>query len=55
MEDVCDLEPGFALTAVTSSEPNDGPGDGNTSSDVQGVELGTGDVAFELRSERSGH
>jgi VCBS repeat protein/FG-GAP repeat protein len=45
------------LEEVTSSESDDAPGtgDGNTSGDVQGVDLGTPDIAFSLRSERDSH
>ncbi len=52
--DVCDPHPTFVLTSVTSSEPDDGLGDGDTPADVQGAALGTPDAAFRLRSERSG-
>jgi hypothetical protein len=52
--DICDPTPGFALTAVTSNEPENGPGDGNTVDDIQGAAIGTSDTQFELRAERSG-
>jgi hypothetical protein len=52
--DVCDPHPGFLLNSVTSSEPDDDTGDGNTKNDIQGVSLGTADVQFQLRAERSG-
>jgi hypothetical protein len=44
------------LVSVTSSEPDDAPGDGDgeTVGDVQGVEPFTADLAFRLRAERSG-
>ncbi|MDQ0062999.1 hypothetical protein J2T14_005208 [Paenibacillus harenae] len=42
------------LLSITSSEPEDGEGDGNTASDIQGAEYGTSDFEFELRAERSG-
>lgn len=45
---------GYVLTSVTSSEPDDGLGDGDTPNDIQGASLGTPDTAFALRAERSG-
>jgi hypothetical protein len=42
------------LVSITSSEPDDGGGDGHTSNDIQGAEFGTADVTFLLRAERSG-
>jgi hypothetical protein len=42
------------LESVTSNEPDNGQGDGNTSGDIQGVEEGTADFGFDLRAERSG-
>jgi len=52
--DVCDPDASFYLAAVTSDEPDNGQADGNTIDDIQGVEPGTPDVEFQLRSERSG-
>jgi hypothetical protein len=43
------------LVSVTSSEPDNGTGDGDTANDIQGVEAGTDDRDFMLRAERSGH
>jgi FtsP/CotA-like multicopper oxidase with cupredoxin domain len=54
VSDICDPNPSFALTSLTSNEPDNGKGDGNTSNDIQGAALGTPDTAFQLRSERSG-
>lgn len=45
---------GFVLTAATSSEPDDGLGDGDTVGDIQGFAIGTADAAGQLRAERSG-
>jgi hypothetical protein len=44
------------LAAVVSSEPDDVAGleDGSTTGDIQGVEIGTLELSFELRAERSG-
>jgi hypothetical protein len=44
----------FALTAVTSDEPENGTGDGDTAPDIVDTDLGTPDLAFRLRSERAG-
>jgi hypothetical protein len=52
--DNCDPSPAVALASVTSSEPDNGLGDGNTAGDIQGADLGAANFAFELRAERSG-
>ncbi|MFD2700487.1 pectinesterase family protein [Paenibacillus shunpengii] len=52
-----DEESGIAsitLVSITSNEPDNGKGDGNTNDDIQGAEYGTSDYEFELRAERSG-
>jgi hypothetical protein len=51
--DACST-PAVILTSVTSSEPDDAPGggDGNTTSDIQGVQPGTASFGFQLRAER---
>lgn len=54
VDDVCDPNPTFVLTSITSSEPDNGLGDGDQPNDIQGAELGTPDLEFQLRSERSG-
>jgi dipeptidyl aminopeptidase/acylaminoacyl peptidase len=43
-----------ALTSVTSNEPENGLGDGNTAPDIMGTNLGTEDFMFKVRAERSG-
>jgi hypothetical protein len=53
--DTCDLEPTVVLTSLSSSESDNGQGDGNTSDDIQGADLGTDDQSFLLRAERSGN
>ena len=53
--DVCDPSPDFVLESVTSSEPDNGTGDGDTTNDIQGVNAGTDDRSFSLRSERAGN
>ena len=43
-----------ALVSVTSSQPDNGLGDGDTVNDIQGVDAGTEDYLFMLRAERQG-
>ena len=54
LPDVCNPDPTITLVSITSNEPDNGTGDGNTVNDIQGADLGTDDREFELRSERSG-
>lgn len=42
------------LVSIVSNEPADDKGDGRTQPDIEGAELGTGDLEFLLRAERSG-
>jgi glycerophosphoryl diester phosphodiesterase len=44
----------FELLSITSNQPENGKGDGNTDQDIQGTEWGTPDTEFLLRAERSG-
>ncbi|WP_079913118.1 alginate lyase family protein [Paenibacillus sp. 32352] len=44
----------IVLTSITSSEKDDGRGDGSSPDDIQNAELGTEDTTFDLRAERSG-
>jgi hypothetical protein len=44
----------FQLLSVTSNEPDNGLGDGDTADDIQGVSVGTADTSFQVRAERSG-
>jgi len=41
---------------VLEREPDDAPGggDGNTTGDIQGFDVGTSDIAGSLRAERAG-
>jgi len=52
--DDCDDNPAVRLVSITSNEPDNGKGDGNTVNDIQGAAVGTDDREFRLRSERSG-
>ncbi len=45
---------GFVLASATSSEPDNGRADGNTTNDIQGFDIGTPDTAGFIRAERSG-
>ncbi|MCW4047221.1 MAG: PKD domain-containing protein [Candidatus Bathyarchaeota archaeon] len=50
--DICDPSPTITLVSVTSNEPDNGIGDGNTVSDIVVVDDFT--FTFYLRAERSG-
>jgi hypothetical protein len=52
--DSCDLEPEVLLTSVSSSEPENGIGDGNTAPDILEADVDTDDRNFLLRAERMG-
>lgn len=52
--DICDASPIVSLVSITSNEPDNGIGDGNTVNDIQGADIDTDDREFSLRSERSG-
>ena len=56
VRDICDPNPQVALVSVTSSEPDDAPGmgDGNTTGDIAGADVGTLDTEVDLRAERNG-
>jgi endo-1,4-beta-xylanase len=42
------------LVSITSNEPDNGLGDGDTGGDIQGAAFGTDDREFFLRAERGG-
>jgi len=52
--DTCDPNPTVTLVSITSNEPDNGLGDGDTANDIQGAGFGTDDRTFALRAERSG-
>ncbi|MFL6333372.1 MAG: BPSS1187 family protein [Pyrinomonadaceae bacterium] len=49
-----DAPPQVALTSITSDQPDDGGGDGDTKGDIQDAAFGTFDRTFLLRAERDG-
>ena len=42
------------LLSLTSNEPDNGTGDGDTVGDIPGADVGTADYDFQLRAERAG-
>jgi hypothetical protein len=52
--DACDPTPTVRLKSITSDEPVNGLGDGNTEVDIAGADFGTPDLEFAVRAERSG-
>ncbi len=54
--DLCSAIPPIALRSALSSEPDDAPGDGDgaTTGDISGADLGISDGEVLLRAERSG-
>jgi hypothetical protein len=48
--DICDSDPEIRLISVTSNEPDNGLGDGDTANDIVIVD----DFTIQLRAERSG-
>lgn len=46
--------PQVVLTSITSNQPINGSGDGNTNGDIQEADFGTFDRSFLLRAERAG-
>lgn len=54
-QDNLDPNPTVELVSITSNEPINGRGDGNTDSDIQDAAFGTDDRQFLLRAERSGN
>jgi hypothetical protein len=48
------VDPVVRLVSITSNEPDDDNGDGNTVNDIQGAAFGTADFVFQLRAERRG-
>jgi serine protease len=44
----------YVLTSITSNEPDNGLGDGDTANDIQLADYNTPDLMFSVRRERSG-
>jgi hypothetical protein len=53
-EDTCSSELSIELVSLTSSEPDNALGDGNSMADIQQAEIGQDDRHFLLRAERQG-
>jgi len=54
VSDICDDMVMWELVDLTSNEPDNGTGDGDTADDIQGAEFGTMDTNVSLRAERAG-
>jgi len=52
--DNCDAVPDITLVSITSNEPDNSNGDGNTTNDARDADIGTDDREFQLRAERRG-
>jgi pimeloyl-ACP methyl ester carboxylesterase len=50
VSDICDPNPSVELVSITSNEPGNGQGDGNTRNDIQDADFGTDDREFSLRA-----
>ena len=50
----CEPAPNLELLSVTSNEPDNDIGDGDTTDDIQGADIGSDDSQFMLRAERAG-
>jgi len=53
--DACDASPTLRLKSITSNEPDNGTGDGDTAFDIQGAGYGSDDRSFRMRAERKGN
>ncbi|MBI1956722.1 MAG: hypothetical protein HYS38_10040 [Acidobacteria bacterium] len=53
LNDTCDASPSVKLVSITSNEPDNGLGDGDTPIDIDGAAFNTDDRSFSLRAERS--
>ena len=54
VDDTCDPNPQVTLVSITSNEPDNDTGDGNTEVDIMGADFGSEDYRFSVRAERSG-
>jgi hypothetical protein len=55
VSDRCAPSIAVQLVSITSNEPDNGSGDGDTAGDIQGASPGAFDTSFALRAERSGN
>jgi len=53
VSDAADPLPVARLISITSNEPDNGTGDGDTTGDIAGADVGTPDRSFALRAERA--
>jgi hypothetical protein len=53
-QDLCGEVAELTLVSITSSDEDDGHGDGHTTDDIAGAEVGVLDTSFQLRAERAG-
>jgi pimeloyl-ACP methyl ester carboxylesterase len=53
-EDLCGDVVTLELVSIVSNEQDDGRGDGHTTGDIKGADIGTLDQLFQLRAERAG-
>jgi hypothetical protein len=51
-QDQCDASPQFRLVSITSDEPDQGTTPDDVPNDIQGADVGTADLQFQLRAER---
>jgi|APLak6261658528_1056013.scaffolds.fasta_scaffold00554_1 sugar lactone lactonase YvrE len=52
--DNCDPNPTVRLLSITSNQPDNATGDGNTDGDIKNADFGSDDRSFSLRRERQG-
>ena len=52
--DTCDPNPTVTLVSISSNEPENGTGDGDTAPDIMNAEFGSEDYQFSVRAERAG-
>jgi hypothetical protein len=53
-QDLCGGVADLTLVSITSSDLDNGRGDGHTTGDIAGAEMGTLDLSFQLRAEWTG-
>lgn len=53
VSDAADPLPIVRLISITSNEPDNRTGDGDTTGDIAGADVGTPDLSFALRAERA--